>query len=363
VPTAQQTFNTAQDANFKTMVNLSQKILPGLESGDFEGVRSELVRTAIALDEAGAGNTDVLEAIDILNENPENLLNASKAAVAQGIQRGILGTQKANIGFGAQETFKDEKGNLFFGTQRLNRNTGDVEAALSPVSGGDAQPVGQLSLVSGIGQTAQEKQASTIETARATEAAKLGEQLKTKPTIKATEAAQTQAIKKSGAAFDRLEKIGVAISNIDEGIRLIDEGASTGVIASRLPSIKKASIELDNLQKRLGLDVVSDTTFGALSESELSFALDSALPKNLSPPDLRDWLVRKKEAQQKLANYLGQVATFLGTPGNTVADFIELQKLNRLKSEQQAPPQQSPAPQQGTAAPANIGRFTIEVLP
>lgn len=142
----------------------------------------------------------------------------------------------------------------------------------------------------------------------------------------ATEAAADQAIALSGEAFGQLETVRSAIPNLEEAIQLVDEGANTGVIMSKLPSVQEASIKLDNLQGRLGLDVIGNTTFGALSESELKFALDTALPKNLSGEALKDWLQKKKDSQTKLAGYLEDAAIFLGKPGNTIADFLEMKK-------------------------------------
>lgn len=57
--------------------------------------------------------------------------------------------------FGAQQTFKDSKGNLFFGTQRRDPQTGQVVSALSPV-GTVQEPVGELKAVNGLGLTAAE---------------------------------------------------------------------------------------------------------------------------------------------------------------------------------------------------------------
>lgn len=96
VPTAQEEFNQAADNKFRSLVTLSQQILPDLESGNFEGVRNRLAKRSIALSEEGIDNTDTLEAIDILNKNPQDLIDASKAAVTQGINRGFLGNQKTN---------------------------------------------------------------------------------------------------------------------------------------------------------------------------------------------------------------------------------------------------------------------------
>lgn len=121
--------------------------------------------------------------------------------------------------------------------------------------------------------------------------------------------------------FRQLSNIESNISNYNEAIGLIDEGASTGVIQRRLPSVRAASQKLDNVQKRLGLDVIGNTTFGALSESELAFAIDSALPTGLEGAELRAWLVQKRDAQQKLADYIDNAVRFLSVPGNTLADL------------------------------------------
>lgn len=161
----------------------------------------------------------------------------------------------------------------------------------------------------------------------------------------AQERAATNAIETSQRAFERLPAVRTAIGNLDEAIRLVEEeGANTGTIASRFPSIQSASIELDNIQSQLGLDVIGNTTFGALSESELRFALSAALPTNLPPERLKRWLERKKSTQQELSRYLEDAATYLGRPGNTVSDFLDLQRGRQAsgrprEERQQQPPQ------------------------
>ena len=167
----------------------------------------------------------------------------------------------------------------------------------------------------------------------------------------------TAAVERSEKAFDSVEKIRTSILNLDEGIRLLDEGAETGPIMSLLPSVRSTAVQLDNLQGRLGLDVIGNTTFGALSKDELTFALDVALPKKLAGPELRAWMVRKKDAQTKLSAYLTDVAQFLGTPGNTTADWIELQKVRQLDADES---QQSAAPQ--ISGSVDLGTLSIEEL-
>ena len=138
----------------------------------------------------------------------------------------------------------------------------------------------------------------------------------------------TQAVKASGEAFKSLGTINVNIANIDDAIAAIDKGAETGAIYSMLPSVRVASVELDNVQKRMGLDIIGSVTFGALSQGELDLALNTALPTKLSPPDLRKWLSKKKAAQQKLSTYLSDAAIYLGKPGNTIAGWAEMKKPN-----------------------------------
>jgi hypothetical protein len=144
-----------------------------------------------------------------------------------------------------------------------------------------------------------------------------------------------QAAEESGKAFEGLSKIRTTIANMNDAVAALDAGAETGPIVSRLPSFRTASIELDNIKGRMGLDVISSVTFGALSESELAFALDTALPTNLEKEPLKAWLKSKIGAQQKLAAELRKAASFLGKPGNTIADYVNILEEDALKKEQE----------------------------
>lgn len=135
------------------------------------------------------------------------------------------------------------------------------------------------------------------------------------------------ASKASSEAFDGLKNVRSTILNMEDAIKALDKGAETGPIISKLPSFRAAAIELDNIKNKMGLDVVGATTFGALSESELAFALDTALPTNLEPKELNLWLKRKIKSQRALGKGLRDAASFLGKPGNTIADYIEKQEL------------------------------------
>lgn len=140
--------------------------------------------------------------------------------------------------------------------------------------------------------------------------------------------------------FGQLGNIQANIANYNEAIKLIDDGAETGPIAAKLPSVKAASVKLDNVIGRLGLDVIGNTTFGALSEAELKFALNTAGPGNLQGQELRQWFVDKRDAQQKLADYIDNAIQFLNIEGNSLAD---LQSANPRQNVNTPAQQQTPA--------------------
>jgi len=184
----------------------------------------------------------------------------------------------------------------------------------------DAIKTARAEKVSNLRKAAGEKKTATLEAEK-----------ELKGEVAAGVISQEEAAKASVKAFDRLEKINDTIGIYDEAIAALDEGAGTGAVESMFPSMKEASIKLDNLQNRLGLDVISNTTFGALSEGEMRLAMETAMPKRLDGPALREWLVEKRQAQEKLSDYLESAAIYLGTPGNTKAGWLKKKKLERSK--------------------------------
>ena len=158
------------------------------------------------------------------------------------------------------------------------------------------------------------------------------------PFIAAKTDASKQAIEMSGKALDSLKKTNLNITNIDDAISAIDKGANTGVIYAKLPSFQNASIELENVANRMGLDVINSATFGALSTDERKFALDTALPQNLPPKELKQFLIKKKQAQKKLADELKGAAIYLGKPGNTPAGWLESKQPNNQPEQKQSAP-------------------------
>ena len=139
--------------------------------------------------------------------------------------------------------------------------------------------------------------------------------------------AATVAVNTSLSAFDQVGKSRSNIANLEEAKRLVqEEGANTGVIANRLPNWKDSTIALGTVKNELGLDVVGSVTFGALSQGELTLALNTALPTNLSEDKLVDWIDRKITAQRKLQDYLYGQAIYLADGDKTIGDWLRKQR-------------------------------------
>jgi len=124
---------------------------------------------------------------------------------------------------------------------------------------------------------------------------------------------------------ETIGKIRANLLNVDRAIAAIDRGATSGVINSFFPSFRESTILLENAQKNLGLDVVGAVTFGALSKGELDLALQAAIPTDLQPAPLREFLVRRKAAQTKLSDYYLEQINFLDE-GGTVPEFLRDKK-------------------------------------
>jgi len=302
-------YNFRSEATKQNMLQGMRRVLSG---EDANAVFEDRVRQVA---EAGGDPSDTVREWQTYRENPEASLNNIKMAYAsmdpKGYQAMFGGDGGSKVG--AQEILED-------GTVIQSTPQGPVVWSPSGerLSGAEA--------VKAVRQGRQYGVSNQRDIYSARREGTLGADINLGSAAEGAKAAGKQAIEKSGEAFDQLANIDSNMSNLDEAVRLLDEGAQTGLVVGRLPSVSKASRELDNLQARLGLDVIGNTTFGALSESELNFALNTALPKDLPPAELRQWLIRKKEAQGKLRDYLQQAAIFLGTPGNTVADWAQIQQ-------------------------------------
>ena len=147
-------------------------------------------------------------------------------------------------------------------------------------------------------------------------------------------AAGEAMVKRGYEAFDQAQNASTSLASIDEAIAAIDDGAESGLVYKFIPDVTEASASLNVAMNKMGLDVISSVTFGALSVAEMNLAMQTAVPRDLSPPELRSWLVSKRDAQAKTRDALMKAASYLTTPGNTLQGWLDQQS----EAESVAPP-------------------------
>jgi len=247
---------------------------------------------------AGRTTENLDELLSVYQQDPvrgRELLNAGVQAFQQ---TGLLETQGGTAQTAEEQTFNNLIKDF---TPEQKKEARLVKARLKPGAVGSAiQTIADKGIAEKIGDTE-----ATI-----AERKKFGE---------LTGSSRSKAIDKG---FESIQNIDKNLGNIDKAIAAIDEGAQTGAIESRFfPSFKAATIKLEQIQKELGLDVISSVSFGALSEGELDLALNTALPTGLEPAELRTFLTDKKAAQSKLRAYYREQMDFLDD-GGSVSGFL-----------------------------------------
>lgn len=298
-----------QKERMESLIGDTDIVASLIEAGQIDEAKKYAAEKVTFLEGLGIEPTQYLEVAQGLNSQDPAVVEETKAGVLELRNQfrlsGLAETPKQQLGTASQRDFETYRGLL---KKAESGDPKDVEAAE------------QFGRQAGFDRATPEKlQQLEIDKAGKIEAIKTTEALKT--------SAGRAAIKKSGEFFDQIGKIREASLNVDEAIRLLEEeGAQTGPIISRFPSIRSSAVKLDNVRRKMGLDIIGAVTFGALSKGELDLALATAIPDTLNPPELIQWLKNRNEAQAKLSGYFEEAATFLGTPGNTIPQFLKNQK-------------------------------------
>jgi hypothetical protein len=285
-----------------------------LDTGDQQGFLSFARQRSNVLRAQGRDTSQTDRFIDLVNSGQVGTAQQELNAFAESIEgaRSVSPGQR-----GETRTVRRDDGSLVSVTDVFNPNTNEIQQVESPIEG---------ELVSRFtGETGSELRAGRTQQAIDTKAGVLQEQIKAEP-----ELAEKKELASGRARLTRkviednftaIQGIDANIRNINRAIDAVDEGAGTGPLERFFPSISAASVKLDQIQKELGLDVVGNTTFGALSAGELDLALKVALPDNLNEKELRKFLIDKRKAQQKLSDYYKSTIRFLDG-GGTVAELI-----------------------------------------
>ena len=311
----QSNLNTdAENKIIQSLADFEPTLRPFLESGNNIGGLQALQTRKQNLLTRGGNPQEIAvldEAIEELsNGSPDNVLRSLDVVKSEAVNRGLIGGQS-----GVPTALRTRQALL----NDLNSgdpdtvNSARVALGLDPSGGGSAAE--RIATDKTLGGAVADQEAAEV---TATESAKQPIQVKTE----ALKAAQ----KRSEAAIDTLANVRSEISNLDAAIEAIDSGAASGKVSNWFPSFKADTIKLRNAASRLGLDVVSATTFGALSEGELKLAMDVAVPTDLQPAELKEWLTTRKNARVKLANELEKMAIALGSGEMTSSEYLKKQK-------------------------------------
>ncbi len=328
-------FNQQQSLQRATIINQSAKALAGIDPSR-RAQAFALIEPKLAEFGIDPGTFDPNQLTD---ENLADAITSTSAFLQTG--------DPASFQKGATALVQTDTGQAF-STSILNPRTGEVSVRTSPITG---------KLISNLGETPQQTTQRKIDEAAGKEQAVLETKIDLEPTLaekrKFAELTGSSRAKAIDSGVERIQKIDVGIANIDDAIAAVQAGAGVGAIESKFPSLKAASVELDNIQGRMALDVIGGVTFGALSKGELDLAKSVALPTGLDGPQLIQHLVDKKAAQQKLRDYFSEQIDFLDQ-GGTVAQFL------RKKERDNAGPQEGDTatnPQTGQKAIFTNGQW------
>ena len=203
--------------------------------------------------------------------------------------------------FGSPITVKDSNGNLF--QQVIQEDAHGNPISRQVPIGHNNQISGQLQVVGQYGNTSAEAVNQAGQTSRSTEKGKDEASL-------------------IGTTYKSLGSVNSSIYNYKKALESINNGASTGVIASMLPSLKPESVEFDNIKKNLGADILSSGIFGIASERDVKNAFDMAVPDKLDPEHMKAWLQDKIDARERVRDASEKVIDRLNS-GATIADLTK----------------------------------------
>jgi len=147
---------------------------------------------------------------------------------------------------------------------------------------------------------------------------------------RATEAAYDS--KRGERALDSLPSLRGNMNDMDNAIKLLQTGkVKLGFLSNKLPNFRAESKALSNIKSRMGLDVIANGKFGALSETELKVAFETAMPEFNDPKEAIDWLTTRRNAIEKIYNNTQDLVSYLGA-GGTMREYEAELKADEDKS-------------------------------
>lgn len=132
-------------------------------------------------------------------------------------------------------------------------------------------------------------------------------------------------------SYDQIQQ---DINNLEQALAAVKARPQiTGPLATFLPNITAEAAAFERAANQLGLGVVSGTTFGALSQSELALALRTNIDKGLLPDEQIKQLENIIRLRRKMADAMYKKARRLAAGDVKYSEYI---KSERPENVQQA---------------------------
>jgi|13_taG_2_1085334.scaffolds.fasta_scaffold02510_3 hypothetical protein len=147
-----------------------------------------------------------------------------------------------------------------------------------------------------------------------------------------------QQVRTEASDFNEAQKVGVAamksydqiqqdINNLEQALSAVKSRPQiTGPLAQFLPNITAEAAAFERAANQLGLGVVSGTTFGALSQSELALALRTNIDAGLPAPEQIKQLENIIMLRKKMAEAMYRKARELAAGDMKYSDYIKSQR-------------------------------------
>mgnify|MGYP006339820919 FL=1 len=138
-----------------------------------------------------------------------------------------------------------------------------------------------------------------------------------------------------GKLFDSINSGARTLNKYNFAINQIDKGAESGPVMKLLPNLKEQTILVDVIRKEIGMEILGSGALGVNpTDKDVTLAMDSAIPENLSPKALKAELQRRASVLQDL-NAAQEKYYELIESGKTKGDILKMAKAKREEEKQQ----------------------------
>jgi len=138
-----------------------------------------------------------------------------------------------------------------------------------------------------------------------------------------------------GKLFDSINSGARTLNKYNFAIDQIDKGAESGPIMKLLPNLKEQTILVDVIRKEIGMEILGSGALGVNpTDKDVTLAMDSAIPENLSPKALKAELQRRASVLQDLNTAQEEYYRLIDKEGMTKGDILRMAKAKREEAKQ-----------------------------